>query len=99
MKFRKKPLTVEAAQYIPGQQLPEGVIETMALINGQGMRPVAIIQTLEGNMMVNPGDWVVTGQEHGERWPVRRDIFESTYTQVDVVVDLELIDGVYQVKP
>lgn len=36
------------------------------------------IETLEGTMTAQPGDWIIEGTE-GERWPVRKDIFEKTY--------------------
>lgn len=37
------------------------------------------IHTLEGVMHANTGDWIITGVE-GEQWPVKKDIFEKTYT-------------------
>ncbi len=37
------------------------------------------IETLEGTMHANPGDWIITGPD-GERWPVKREIFEKTYS-------------------
>lgn len=40
------------------------------------------IKTLEGDMKVSPGDWVVTGV-NGEKWAVKPDIFEKTYEIVD----------------
>ncbi len=40
------------------------------------------IQTLEGTMHANPGDWIVTGVK-GEKYPVREDIFKETYEAVD----------------
>lgn len=36
------------------------------------------INTLEGQHIVCPGDWIVTGIK-GEHWPVKPDIFEETY--------------------
>ena len=38
------------------------------------------IETLEGAMRVNKGDYVVIGT-HGERYPVRSHIFESKYEE------------------
>ncbi|NLY44734.1 MAG: hypothetical protein GX053_01900 [Tissierella sp.] len=40
------------------------------------------IETLEGTIHANKGDWIVTGVK-GERYPVRKDIFEETYIAVD----------------
>lgn len=41
-----------------------------------------IINTLEGKMIASPGDWIVTGIS-GEQYPVKPDIFEKTYTEVN----------------
>lgn len=41
------------------------------------------IQTLEGVMHANPGDWIVTGVD-GEQWPVKKEIFDKTY---DIIAD------------
>ena len=37
------------------------------------------IQALEGVMHANAGDWIITGVE-GEQWPVKKEIFEKTYS-------------------
>ncbi|EZH67938.1 sugar ABC transporter substrate-binding protein [Bacillaceae bacterium JMAK1] len=39
------------------------------------------IDTLEGKMKANVGDWIVTGV-NGESYPVKPDIFEKTYEPV-----------------
>lgn len=36
------------------------------------------IDTLEGVMHANPGDWIITGV-NGETYPCKPDIFEKTY--------------------
>ena len=59
MKFRKKPITVEAYQ-------------TKKELN---------IETLEGIMHANKGDWIITGIE-GEQYPCKKAIFEKTYEKV-----------------
>lgn len=40
------------------------------------------IDTLEGGHIVCPGDWIATGQEVGENWPIKPDRFEATYEVV-----------------
>ena len=40
------------------------------------------IDTLEGTMHANIGDWIITGV-HGERYPCKADIFEETYEEVE----------------
>lgn len=36
------------------------------------------IDTLEGVMTANPGDWIITGIK-GERYPCKDDIFRASY--------------------
>ena len=40
------------------------------------------IKTLEGVMVGNPGDWLITGVA-GEQYPCRDDIFRATYEEVE----------------
>lgn len=41
-----------------------------------------IIKTIEGPLTAQPGDWILTGVD-GEKWPVKKEIFEKTYTISD----------------
>lgn len=41
-----------------------------------------VIHTLEGNMEIADGDWIITGVK-GERYPCKNDIFELTYELVE----------------
>lgn len=60
MKFRKKPVVVDAYQ----------------------TQKSMYIETLEGIMHAEPGDWIITGV-NGEKYPCKPDIFEKTYESVD----------------
>lgn len=83
MKFRKKPVTIEAIQYIPHETCalvaefigeyhdPEACME-------EGTNPNYVIHTLEGDMEAAPGDWIIKGVQ-GEFYPCKPDIFEQTY--------------------
>ncbi len=42
---------------------------------------MTIIRTLEGDMVANEGDWIITGVK-GEKYPCKPDIFEMTYEPV-----------------
>lgn len=42
---------------------------------------VTFIQTLEGTMRAEVGDWIITGVK-GERYPCKPDIFAATYEPV-----------------
>lgn len=39
------------------------------------------IWTLEGDMVANPGDWIIRGAQ-GEFYPCKPDIFSATYEEV-----------------
>lgn len=40
------------------------------------------IPTLEGKMIINNGDWILTGVD-GEHWAVKNEIFNKTYKKVE----------------
>jgi hypothetical protein len=72
MKYRKKPVIVEATQWFKMGDHPEVVIHWH-----QGLM-MPCVWTLEGLMQVTPGDWIITGVQ-GEHYPCKPDIFELTY--------------------
>ncbi|MBP3037971.1 hypothetical protein J9303_00420 [Bacillaceae bacterium Marseille-Q3522] len=83
MKYRKKPVVVEAEPYRLG--LEDGFKDAVEQI-GPGIRGVRkirkpYINTLEGEMIVSPGDWIITGVKK-ERYVCKPDIFELTYEKV-----------------
>ena len=73
MRFRKRPVVIEAVQHYPGTDTP-GV----CWCENEGFPH---IHTLEGIMRVSPFDWIITGVK-GEQYPCRADIFEATYEAV-----------------
>jgi len=96
MKFRKKPVVIEASQWFENGDHPadgasdaEGrVVRYYRHPRGDGqeacqhcariMHDHGWIDTLEGDHIVCPGDWVITGVQ-GERYPCKPDIFLATY--------------------
>ena len=71
MKYKKRPIIVEATQWFK-----DGDHNAVFCKNGK-----AVIKTLEGDMRVSPGDWIITGVQ-GENYPCKPDIFEKTYEKV-----------------
>ncbi len=57
-----------------------------------GPEPLAIV-TLEGTMMAEPGDYIITGVE-GERYPCKPTIFRKTYELADERVSVEHPDTI-----
>ena len=74
MKFRKKPVVIEATQWFKDGDHPAVFIG-----NKTG---AAQIETLEGAHLVRPGDWIITGVKN-EVYPCKPDIFEATYEKVE----------------
>lgn len=93
MKFRKKPVVIEAIQWdgaeatiqqvmelCPPEKLPRAP-DDPHIHPGYGFTPPdgkLYIPTLEGTMCANPGDWIIKGVK-GEVYPCKPDIFEATY--------------------
>lgn len=53
----------------------------ISAVRHDGPEPLSI-ETLEGTMLAQPGDWIITGVK-GERYPCKPDIFAATYEPVD----------------
>jgi len=94
MKFRKKPVVIEATQWfkdgdhpavvwpIPGvSKKADGRCENCMEAHGKH----GAVKTLEsggGFHTVCPGDFIITGVK-GEHYPCKPDIFKATYEQVE----------------
>lgn len=88
MKFRKKPVVIEAFQW-------DETLQTLKLLQSMGMKPAIYsfsrrridgidglsIVTLEGNHQVSGGDWIIKGVK-GEFYPCKPDIFDMSYERV-----------------
>lgn len=80
MKFRKKPIVIEAFKWMTDVvpdwwRAAEGVQIDVATGS-------AFIPTLEGTHEARPGDFIIQGIQ-GELYPCKPDIFEATYDRVD----------------
>ena len=91
--FTKKPVTIEALQYPTDPFDNAGAISVYEWVrrNSLGknsayidpMSGALVIHTLEGDMCVSAGDWVIRGVQ-GEFYPCKPDIFKATYEEVSV---------------
>lgn len=89
-RFRKKPVVIEAMQYdgttttgtpIIDWALAGGVTIRFWCGDGEACRKdthALHVQTLEGVMTADVGDWVIKGVQ-GEFYPCKPDIFAATY--------------------
>jgi hypothetical protein len=80
MKFRKKPVVVEAIQYT-GKNFNK-VKEFCPCIRTNTCFSYLSIPTLEGLIRADMGDWIIKGVK-GEFYPCKSDIFEATYEPVE----------------
>lgn len=81
-RFRKKPVTIEAMQLTDAKS----VLDIEEWINSrtvgfQTNPPTIWIDTLEGRMTANAGDWIIRGVD-GEFYPCKDSIFIKTYQEV-----------------
>ena len=77
LKYRKKPVVIEALRFTGFN-----AVELMRFCgNAVGEiydNQAAFINTLEGTMRANVGDYIIKGV-NGEFYPCKPDIFEKTY--------------------
>ena len=76
MKYRKKPIEVDAVQWFKHGDHP--AVHEYA--DSRGI--YSAIRTAEGMLRVTPGCWIVGPGAKGEYWPVQNDIFIETYEVV-----------------
>lgn len=77
-KYRKKPVVVEAVQYV-GDNFPEVEYFLNGHFDFEDYQ--LIIITLEGRIKASIGDFIIKGVD-GEFYPCKPDIFEKTYEKV-----------------
>lgn len=96
MKYKKKPVTIEAFQYdgdlkgadnkyyVPSWAVAafESGIMHYASKKFDSPECELFIDTLEGTHHVSVGDYIIQGV-NGELYPCKPDIFEKTYEKVD----------------
>lgn len=81
-KARKKPIEIEFIEYTGDTNILElydwsnDQIEIVFEIDTSQMH--LYINTLEGDMLVNKGDYIIKGV-NGEVYPCKPDIFHKTY--------------------
>lgn len=87
MKYRKKPVIIEAFEYDANKMEEANYVPTWVLT---ALRESIMyfrdnnlyIRTLEGDMHVSLGDYIIKGVK-GEIYACKPDIFEQTYEPVE----------------
>jgi len=81
-KYRKKPVVIEAIQFTEeSKDQAYNFVRCNCIAEfDDKKKPVLLIQTLEGDMKAEVGDWIIKGVK-GEFYPCKPDIFEMTYVK------------------
>ena len=98
MRFRKKPLVIEAWQLRRGNAalLLDKIVSYLDakkawLVYNDNYSLVGIcIETLEGVMRADLEDYIIKGIK-GEFYPCKKDIFEATYEELEEGLDARAI--------
>lgn len=88
MKYKTKPVEIEAIRWtglnleeiktFVGDSLIYDIIDTAWEVRKGRPHVLMKIKTLEGNMHVSEGDYIIKGLK-GEFYPCKPDIFEKKY--------------------
>lgn len=89
MKYKKKPIIVEAIQLLNDDYSIEEYLKFIynVFITDDDIKTVKNdkhirIQTLEGDMKASFGDYIIKGV-NGEFYPCKPDTFEKTYESIE----------------
>lgn len=93
MKYRKKPLVVEAMFWDGTRDRHKEIVKwcgkvgiimmnLSCYLSSSSATKHLQIKTLEGVMLACPGDWIIKGIA-GEFYPCKNDIFIATYETVE----------------
>jgi hypothetical protein len=85
-QFRKKPVVIEATQYLP--ELDEGGGRFSGVCfcgEGEQRKRAAHVHTAHAGQMVflEPGDWVTAEPDGRGYYPIKPDIFAATYDPLE----------------
>jgi hypothetical protein len=86
MKFRKKPVEIEAIQFTrlnweEIQQFTNNTAHTLVIERRINGKCTCVIPTLEGEHIANENDWIIKGVK-GEFYPCKPDVFGLTYEKI-----------------
>ncbi len=88
MKYRKKPIVIEAFQ-LGMDDFPQWFLKNNydnTELSRDVIKNGVIIKTLEGEMLANPGDFVIKGIQ-GEIYPCKEHVFNLTYELMENSTD------------
>lgn len=87
MKYRKKPVVIEAIQFTRDnydeiRKFTGSKAHSLSIERRLGGRCECTIETLEGSYIASEFDYIIKGVG-GEFYPCKPDIFEITYEKIE----------------
>jgi hypothetical protein len=82
MKYRKKPVVIDAVQFTGTNFVELGRFFGDSPFEADLLNMELSIHTLEGEMKAQVGDYIIKGVQ-GEFYPCKPDIFEQTYEKAE----------------
>ena len=82
-KFRKKPVVIEAVQYVEYGKLVKGMCNSVSCHTSGNNQPH--VHTIHNNQVVNleVGDFIIPEPDGEHYYPCKPDIFEATYEPIN----------------
>lgn len=97
-QYRKKPVVVDAVQYIVENrnEILKWVVEEGGMVYSTGIGDYGEryelenlkLRTLHGMVTVVIEDWIIKGPS-GDFWPCKPDIFETTYESCELPAEFQ----------
>jgi hypothetical protein len=81
MKYRKKPIVVEAIRWTGKNQTEIDKLCGLNVVWSENKK-MFLVLTLEGTMLASAGDYIIKGV-NGEFYPCKPDVFAKTYEAVE----------------
>jgi hypothetical protein len=81
-KYKKKPVEIEAVQYVKYGELVKGMCNSRSCYSAGNQEPH--VHTIHDNQMVllEVGDWIIPEPDGTHFYPCKPDIFEMTYDRI-----------------
>lgn len=82
-KYRKKPIVIEAIQYVKYGGLVKGMCNSISCYTSGNSEPH--VHTIHNNQVVllEVGDWIIPEPDGEHYYPCKPDIFEATYEKIE----------------
>ena len=81
-RYRKKPVVIEAVQYVEYGKLVTGMCNSQSCYTSGNTEPH--VHTIHESQIVllTVGDWIIPEPDGKHFYPCKPDIFEATYEEV-----------------